>query len=1073
MKTNESIDLSKSNFQVTAIGSSAAEIDVLKKLISDLPSDSGRAYLVFENFSAAQTPNLADVLAAQTTIPVTEIVHHIDVQSNHIYVIPENNFLIHENGILQLKPLIRGSKTNNGFDIFFETVGNVFKSYSIGLILTWSPFDGSTGLKKLKEAGGSTIAVLLKKGFIQNAVTSEYIDYFTAPNEIADKLTQIHQSNLITHSYGEKESTADEKELLNQIIEILFLRTSTDFQHYKHTTLRRRIAKRMVVTKQETIERYLILLRNNTKEQDLLFDDILIPVTYFFRDGEAFDNLYQSIFPSLIENLTSSTLRFWSAGCSTGEEAYSLAICIHEYLEEINRNDIKVQIIASDLSEKCISKARLAIYTAQDIKNINEKRLEKYFTKRDNSFHVNKVIRDMCVFAVHDLIKDAPFAKIDFVSCRNVLIYFDTDLQNQVLSSFHYALRDKGFLFLGKSEWTQQVPHLFTTVDKLNRIYTRKAVDQFLPKKIMRTDNSPKIKESNDPETNYRKIASDILLEHYSPPSVIINEDLEIVHFHGDTSPFLQPAPGKPSFNILNMVREEWGFELRNNILKARNEKKNFSGDFIALKKQSFLTSFEVIYLPAYTDLLLIIFCKKSITSTDSNNHHSQEMEKELLQLRGDFKRVTEEQQIYFEELQTTNEELVSSNEEMLMINQQLENSTQELRSNNQELSCLNDELQNRREELASMRNFYESIVNTIKEPLLIIDKNFTIKSANPAFYNYFKTTEEQTEGLSILDIGNSHWDIPQFKESVLKKVSHNEIVENFKIQFDFDIPGKKIMLINATPIVNAVPNGMILIALEDITDLEQSHESLKNKNLELYNYTKQLESFTIAASDHLLEPIRKIYMFGKKVLDAEKTLTETGKHNLNRLLSSAVNMNQLLEDLIDYSKINFGQKEFKKTDLNIVLKKVLADLKSSISKQKAEIEFNTLPTLRIIPSQMQQLFTHLISNAIKYAKQDSSPKIKIGLEEVSPDELIDFGADPETQYIKLFISDNGIGFPKNFETLIFNPFYKLNTSDEQYGSGLGLTLVQKIMYNHKGFIKLSSEPNKGTIAFIYLPVPH
>ncbi|SFD98504.1 CheR family methyltransferase [Flavobacterium phragmitis] len=1072
MKTNELINQSNSNFPVTAIGSSSAEIDVLKKIISDLPSDSGRAYLIFENFSVAQTPNLADLLATQTKIPVTEIVHHIDLKSNHIYVIPENNFLIYKDGILQLKPLIRGSKTNNGFDLFFEAVGNTFKSYSIGLILTWSPFDGSTGLKKLKEAGGSTMAVLSKKAFIQNAVTSEYIDYFTPPDDIADKLMQIHERNLVTHSYGEKESTPDEQELLHQIIEILFLRTGTDFHHYKHTTLRRRIAKRMVVTKQETFEKYLILLRNNTKEQDFLFDDLLISVTYFFRDQEAFDDLCQSIFPSLIKNLSNSTLRFWSAGCSTGEEAYSLAICIHEYLEEINRNDIKVQIIASDLSEKCISKARLAIYTAQDIKNISEKRLEKYFTKRDNSFHVNKVIRDMCVFAVHDLTKDAPFAKIDFVSCRNVLIYFDTDLQNQVLASFHYALRDKGFLFLGKPEWTQHVPHLFTTVDKLNRIYTRKTVEQFLPKKITRTDyNTREINESSDPETNYRKIASDILLEHYSPAAVIINEDLEIVHFHGDTSPFLQPAPGKPSFNILNMVREEWGFELRNNILKARNEKKNFSGDFIALKKQSFLTSFEIIYLPAYADLLLIIFCKKPIASADSSNHHSLEMEKELLQLRGDFKRVTEEQQIYFEELQTTNEELVSSNEEMMLINQQLENSAQELQSNNQELSCLNDELQNRREEIDSMRNYYESIVNTIKEPLLIIDKNFIIKSANPAFYNYFKITEEQTEGLSIFDIGNSHWDIPEFRESVLKKASRNEVVENFKIQFDFDIQGKKIMLINATPIVNANSNGMILIALEDITDLEQSHESLRKKNLELHNYTKQLESFTIAASDNLLEPIRKIYMFGKKVLDSEKTLTESGKHNLNRLLTSAVNMNQLMEDLIDYSKINFGQKEFKKTDLNIVLKKVLSDLKDNISKQKATIEYSTLPSLRIIPSQMQQLLTHLISNAIKYAKQERSPKIKIGVAEVAPDELIDFGANPDTQYIKLFISDNGIGFPKNFETLIFNPFYKLNTSDQQYGSGLGLTLVQKIVHNHKGFIKLSSEPNKGTIAYIYLPV--
>ncbi|WP_343697900.1 CheR family methyltransferase [Flavobacterium sp.] len=1078
MKTESAIQnkIANSHFPVVAIGTAATEIDLLKKILSDFPSDSGMAYVVFENLFSPQTNELAEILSLNTKIPVVEIVHNVDIQPNTIYIIPKNNFLVHENGLLILKPQTRSSRENNSLDLFFESISLKYQSYAVGLMLTWTTIDGSAGLKKLKEAGGSTMAVLAKKGFIQNAVTSEYIDYFTPPNEVSDKLLQIHERNLVTHSYEEKENTLHEQELLEEIIKILLLKTGTDFQHYKHTTLRRRIAKRMVVTQADSIEKYLNLLKNNTKEQDLLFNDILIPVTYFFRDQSAFDNLCKNVFPFLIENLTDNTFRIWSAGCSTGEEAYSIAICIHEFLEEINRNDIKVQIIASDLSEKCISKARLAVYTAQDVKNISEKRLEKYFSKRDNSLHVNKVIRDMCVFAVHDLTKDAPFAKIDFVSCRNVLIYFNTDLQNQVLASFHYALRDKGFLFLGKSEWAHHVPHLFTAVDKQYKIYTRKTAVQFLPKEIFRSNyniiNKEKpAQEIVSPEKEYKKIASDILLEHYSPAAVIINEDLEIVYFHGDTSPFLQPAPGKPSFNILNMVRDEMGFELRNFILKARNEKKNFSGEFTAMKKQPFITSFEIIYLSSHTELLLIIFCKKNIHSADSGNkNHSSEIEKELLQLRGDFKRVTEEQQIYFEELQTTNEELVASNEELQEANHQLENSSQELMSNNQELSCLNDELKDRREELASMRNYYESIVKTIREPLLIIDKNFIIKSANPSFYNYFKTTEEETEGFSIFEIGNSHWNIPAFKDFVLKKVSQNDNVANFKIQLNFDVIGKKTMLINASPIIDSTPNGMILIALEDITDLEQSSESLKVKNQELHTYNKQLESFTAAASESLLEPIRKISMFAKKVLVTEKALTENGRHNLNRLLNSAVNLNQLIEDVIDYSKINFGQKELKKIDLNVVLKKTITDLKPVISQQKAEIEIDALPTLRIIQSQMQQLFNHLISNSIKYAKQDSTAKIRIGVEDVSAEEIIDFGADPEIHYIKLFISDNGIGFHKNFESLIFNPFYKLQNNDTQYGSGLGLTLVQKIVYNHKGFIKVNSEPNKGTTVFIYLP---
>ncbi|WP_426485240.1 CheR family methyltransferase [Flavobacterium sp. 2] len=1079
MNTNEKLkkNINNPQFPVVAIGTAATEIDLLKKVLSNLPADSGMAYLIFEDLSFTQTNHLAETLSTDIKIPVIEIVHDVDIKPDHIYTIPENNFLILEDGILKLNPKTRSSKLNNGLDDFFDAASQAFQSYTIGLILTWNPSDGSTGLKRLKETGGSTVAVLSKKGFVQNTSTSEYIDYFVSSNDVTDKLLHIHDSKLVTDSYEEKENPPEEQHFFDEIMEILLQKTGTDFQHYKHTTLRRRIAKRMVVTRQETLERYVRLLKENSSEQDLLFNDILIPVTYFFRDQPSFDHLCQNTFPSLIESLGTNSLRIWCAGCSTGEEAYSIAICIHENLQAMKRDDIKVQIIASDLSEKCISKARSGIYTIQDVKGIQDKRLEKYFTKRDNSYHVNKVIRDMCVFAVHDLARDAPFAKIDFISCRNVLIYFNTDLQNQVLASFHYALREDGFLFLGKSEWTQHAPNLFSAVDKTDKIYIKKTTEDLYPKVAFHAYN-----KANDKtkliypiifqEKDYRKIASDILLEQFSPAAVIINEDLEIVHFHGDTSPFLQPASGKPSFNILNMVGNELGFELQNYILKARNEKKNFSGEFIAVKKQSFLTSFEVIYLPSHTELLLIIFCKKNndpIKDKQAGSSNLQ-LEKELQQLRSDFKRVTEEQQIYFEELQTSNEELLSSTEELQLMNYQLENAAIELRSNNEELSCINAELKDRREELATMRNFYESIVKTVREPLLILDKNFIIKSANPAFYNYFKITEEQSEGFHIYDIGNGHWNIAEFKESVLKRVSQNEIVENFRIQFNFDTQGKKTMLVNAAPIVNSNPAGMILIALEDITDLEQSNESLKIKNEELEAYNKQLESFTAAASESLLEPIRKISMFAKKVLDIEKSISESGRHNLNRLLNSSINLNQLISDVIDYSKINFGQKEFKKIDLNVLVKKTLNDLKGSISENKTIIHMDSLPSLRIIPAQMQQVFMHLISNSIKYAKQNTIPEIKITIKDVSPDEIIDFGADPDINYVKIAISDNGIGFAKNFENLIFNPFYKLHSNNFQYGSGLGLTLVQKIIYNHNGFIKVSSEPDKGTTVFIYLP---
>ncbi|PBJ10174.1 CheR family methyltransferase [Flavobacterium sp. ACN6] len=1063
-------------FPVVGIGVTAAEIEILKKIIFEIPAVSGMSYLIIENLYFPQSEKLAEQLTAFSKIPVVEIINEIELHPDHIYIVPENNFLVLENGILKLKPRTRSSRVNNCLDVFFESLATVYSTYALGVILSSNPLDGAAGLKKLKEFGGATISVLSNKN--QNNYTAEFIDYYAEPERIVSKLLDIQNSYLITHAYFEGEIDVSEQELFNEIVSIVSVKTGTDFHRYKYQTLRRRIAKRMVNTKQDTIEKYLKLLKDNTKEQDLLFHDFLIPVTYFFRDQSYFDNLAMTAFPSLIENVSNKNIRIWSAGCSTGEEAYSLAICIDEYLNKTNNNDIKIQIFASDLSEKNIAKARTGVYTLQDLKNISEERIEQYFTKKDSGYHVNKNIRDKCVFAIHDLTKDAPFAKIDFVSCRNVLIYFDPNLQNQIFESFHYALRNKGILFLGKAESANNVQNLFTLLEKQEKIYIRK--DAAIKHKIFHPDfNIAASKIKNIPsitnnEIDYRKIATDILLEQYSPAAVIINEDLEIVHFHGDTSPFLQPPPGKPSFNILNMVNDEIGFELRNAVLKARNEKKNFSGESIAVKKLSFITSFEVIFLPSNIELLLIIFCKKNILPPEQNNsgeNRTEELERELLQLRGDFKRVTEEQQIYFEELQTTNEELLSSTDELQLINEELETSAEELQSNNKELSCINDELQDGRDELASMRNFYESIVNTIREPLIIIDKNYIVKNANPSFYKYFKTQQEKTEGFSIFEIADAQWNIPQFKETVLKKLAQNNIVENFKIEFRTPTGEQHILILNASPILNSIPEGMILIALEDVTELEHSDESLKSKNMELLGYSRQLESFTDAASNNLLEPIRKIYMFGKKILDNEANLTESGRHNAKRLLSAAVNMNQLIEDLIDYSKINFSKKEFKKTDLNIVLKKTLSDLKTAISAYKAVIINDPLPTLRVIAPQMQLLFTHLISNAIKYTKQGTTPEIKISIDYPSTEAMADLGADPEINYIKIYVSDNGIGFNKDFEKLIFTPFYKLDSNDLQYGSGLGLTLVEKITANHKGFIKVSSQPSIGTTVNIFLPL--
>lgn len=881
------------NFPVAGIGASAGGLDILKIVLAAIPEDSGIAYVTVIHQSPDFSGSLAEILSKHTPIPVQEIIHNISLAPNHIYIIPENNTLIAQDGVLQLKQRTRNERRNNSIDVFFESLAQVYTTYTIGVILSGTGFDGSFGLKKIKEMGGAAIVqdpeTATFKGMPQSAIDADTADFITAPEKIPSLLVAIRNSYLTNYANTEDEHLPDnEEEILQQILKLIFLRTGNDFSQYKQPAMRRQIAKRMAGAQKKTLEDYFNFLRNNKAEQDLLFNDFLIPLTYFFSDAAAFEDLSKTVFPLLVKNASHNRLRIWAAGCASGEEAYSLAISIHEYLLETNNKEMEVQIFASDLSEKSIAKARTAIYSHQDIQFLSEERLRNYFTKNQGQYHISKVIRDMCVFAVHNFIKDPPFAKIDLAVCRNVLSYFNPVLQNRVLESFHYALKEKGLLLLGRSESASSAQDLFERADEQEKIYVRKMI------------------------------------------------------------------PG--------------GFDIESR-----------------------------------------------------------------LPLKGD-------------------------------------NINEELQSNN-ELIYLNDELKDRQEQLILMRNYSDSIINTIREPLLIIDKNFIIRTANPAFYKYFQTTESEMEGNSFFEVGGCQWDIPKFKEQFLKMLDTKENIKNFKITAVCKGIGKKTMMINACPMLSAKPHGMILIALDDITDLANTNELLTAKNAELQKYNDQLESFTSAASHDLQEPLRKIQMFSKRIGETEKNISETGRHDLERIQFLINNMTQLITDLINYSKANFVNRQYKKTDMNALLKKTISDIKDTIIEKKAVIAADSIPPLKVIPHQIQQLFTNLISNSIKYTKDNVIPKIEIKTEPVSGEEITALGGSTDMDYVKIKITDNGIGFDKEYENRVFDPFYRLHNRSEYSGNGLGLTLVKKITANHNGFIKADSKINQGTTMSIYIPV--
>jgi two-component system, chemotaxis family, CheB/CheR fusion protein len=1077
-------------FPVVGIGASAGGLDAFKKILPGIAPDSGMAYVIVQHLSPDYDSNLPEILSKSSKIPVHEIISDIHLLPNHVYVIPENNDLIAVDGVLRLETRKRHSK-NNIIDTFFMSLAEVHKSAAVGVVLSGTAFDGTAGLKRIKEEGGATIAQAPEtanfKGMPQNAIDADAVDYILPPEEIPAKLVAIHESYQASYAYSDEEHIPQsEEEILNQIISLVFMRTGNDFRQYKHPTIRRRVARRMVLLRKDALQDYFNTLRLDKAEQDALFNDFLIPVTFFFRNKEFFDSLSKAVFPQLVQNCVNNNLRIWVAGCSTGEEAYSLAITLHEYLVEKNHKDIKVQIFASDISEKCITKARAAIYSQQDVQNITDARLAHYFTKRDGHYHINKVIRDMCVFAVHNFIKDPPFAKIDLVSCRNVLIYFNPQLQNKVLGSFHYSLREKGFLLLGKSETATNVPNLFEPLGRYDKIYIRKfAPGRYVPEAFkpthvnMREKTLPERKMPLD--ADFRKIASDIIFANYTPAGVIINEHNDIVHFHGDTSAFLLPSPGKPNFNILKMAREGISFELRNALIQIKNQQRVIKKEDIVIEGQHYLASFEIVPLNNGDHHILVLFSKKPLPDLDGDGKQKRKnadqlrienLEKELTQLREDIKRVTEEQQTAFEELQTTNEELLSSSEELQALSEELETSTEELQSNNEELMCVNDELLDRQEQLISLRNYSEAVIRTIREPLIIIDREFTVKNANPAFYKYFATTEKDTEGHSFFKIGNCQWDIPEFRKLVQNMLDNPEPISDFHVETACPGIGKKVVMVNARHILNARPEGMILIALEDITEVVKANDLLNSKNEELKMHNEQLQAFSSSASHDLQEPLRKIHMFCTKVLEDDKNLSKESRFAVDRILNSIVNMQGLITDLIGFSKASIvDRKDYKNTSLTLVLKKTLADLRDIIAERDAKIIIGPLPDLIIVPHQIQQLFTNLIINSIKYTKEGITPEIRIEAANPSDEEIDLIGGNHDVDYVKIMVSDNGIGFNQKYANRIFDPFYRLHSKDAYRGSGLGLTLSKKIVMNHKGFITVDSTENKGTVFSLYFPL--
>ncbi len=799
---------------VVGVGASAGGLEAFEQLLRSLPNDTGLAFVLVQHLAPKHESMLSELLAKATRMPVVEVTQGMRVQGNHVYVIPPNADMSISDSVLHLSPLSPDRGLRMPIDSFFRSLADTHQSRSIGVILSGTASDGTLGLQAIKALGGVTFAQDAQSAkysaMPRSAIAAGNVDFVLPPEAIARELKRIatHVKVLGPDERPEAEERITPDATLNKIFFLLRNFSRVDFSFYKPGTIKRRITRRMFLRKIDKLEAYLQYLRRHRDEVEALFNDVLINVTSFFREPDSFEALKTVAFPAIMaQKGPNLPIRIWVPGCSTGEEVYSIAIILLESLGEKAPNT-QIQVFATDLSEGIISKARAGIYPESVAMDISSERLRRFFLKVENGYQINKHIRDIVVFAKQDLAKDPPFSKLDLISCRNVMIYMSQVLQKRILPLFHYALNPGGILFLGSSETVGGFGELFVPLDKKNRIYTKKPVQSLVPFDFgprFHADQEIRVNAEVAKTLDLQKIGEQMLLYRYSPPSVIVNDRLEIVQFFGQTGPFLDPLPGDATLNLLRMVKTGLHLELRTAFQKAKRDGA-VRKDGVLVQEDSGLktVNFEISpikNIPGGERYYLVVFeeANRSIieepkknktqaapaTKTGKREMSQLELENKRLKEELDASReylqsIIEEQRTTNEELRSANEEIQSSNEELQSINEELETAKEELQSTNEELTTVNEELQNRNEELSKVNSDLSNLLSSVNIPIIMLGNDFRIRRFTPM--------AEKVMNLIPSDVGRPVTDVkPNVKTPDLRKAIQRTIdsleIQEFRVE--------------------------------------------------------------------------------------------------------------------------------------------------------------------------------------------------------------------------------------------------------------------------------------------------
>ena len=1197
------------SFPIVGIGASAGGLEAFTDFLKNLPNDTGMAFVFIQHLAAGQESLLTDILARSTPLTVHKVKNDMRVQRNNVYVIPPNVNMTIVGLTLKLQP--QESKLHRPVDQFLISLAKEVKNRAIGVVLSGTGTDGTEGLKAIYAEGGITFAQdedsAKYLGMPHSAVAAGVVHFVLPPHRIAEELTRIGKHPYLNHTALKvvKPEIAEEEDSFRSFLAILRLTYGVDFSSYKESTVNRRLYRRMVINQIDKLDDYVKLLRANRAEVEALFTDLLIGVTSFFREPEAFDLLTKEVFPVILEDKTRKfTIRVWVPGCSTGEEVYSLAICLREYLEKTGTN-VNVQIFGTDVSEKNVEKARAGIYPETIADDVSEERLKRFFSRSNNQYQITKSIRDMCIFAKQDLTRDPPFSNLDIVSCRNVLIYFKHQIQRKIIPLFHYALKPGGFLLLGKSESIGGFNQLFSPLNK-GIAYTKRPAPSratfgmVLTEPYAQKDFVKKGIIERSPLTTLESELEHILINRYAPPGVVVNEDMDIIIFRGDTAPFISPSSGEASLNLLKMTREELRLELQTAIYLAKKQKAPVRREGIPIKYDGSYrevnielipiqapTSKETFFLVLFEEVAPAIKKKEKVNPAKAQPHEENiksgqiaDLRRELASTKETLQTIIEEQEATNEELRAALEEVQSSNEELQSTNEELETAKEELQSTNEELNTLNEELANRNRQLTRMhddlnnlfanidmavivldnnlkirlfnpiaeknfnliptdvgrpisdisqkmsisnlegtlrevldnfapkqqevrdednhwyemrvrpylttekkidgavltlvdidtviksrnvveksRDFAEGVLETINEPLVVLNDDLRVIMANRAFYQTFKVKPAATLKNPIYEIGKRQWDIPEFKQALENVLSTGKTTSGVIIGSDFPEIGKRILSLNIRQLPSL--NGKeILVTAENITESKQLE---KKQDLHRIDLEKKLES-----AEHLAVIGQTAGMVGHDIrnpLQAIVSATYLAKDDLASLPQSEIkesiieSMKEIEDQAAYISKIVADLQDFSKplkpinqeTDLRKLIDNLLLTIATEENiKIISEIADN-MQKVKIDPDYLKRILTNLIMNAGQAMPNGGR---------------ITITAHKEKGNCFITVEDTGEGIPEDVKPNLFQPLFTTKAK----GQGFGLAASKRLAKAMGGDLTFESEKGNGAKFTLKLP---